>query len=308
MSRLGDLGGTALLAGAAALGIAASQAPLNDAHRHVHETTDVYVLPPPEEVVTMSLGYRAALADVLWADALVSQGLHMQEHRHYHIVGDLISAINALDPEFRSPYLMADALITFQIGEPSHEEVVEVRKILERGTKNLPLDAEMWLDLGSFVAFVAPGTYLTDPAEKQQWKLDGAADLARAAELAGDDSSIAWRALGGAGVYGRAGQHEAMVRFYQRACAVTDDKELLAQCEKLLGKAMDAERRERVKRMKGAFEAAWNGDLPFVSLAELLVLGPPRDVAYCAGGTHEDDPKCAGTWRAWADLVAPPAH
>ena len=47
----------------------------------------------------------------------------------------------------------------------------------------------------------------------------------------------------------------------------------------------------------------WRLDLPFVSKTAILVLGPPRDPAYCAGGAHADEPRCAPTWRAWAERV-----
>ncbi len=298
---------TLLLVGAAAGGIALTREHLAEQHLHAVETSDVYVLPPPEQVVTLSLGYRAALADVLWADVLVSQGLHVQERRHYQLVPGLIDTINALDPEFRNPYTFADALITFQIGKASHDEVVAARRIMERGTKNLPLDAEIWLDLGSFVSFIAPSSYLTDPVEKKQWRIDGAPYLERAAELAGQDSSIAWRALGGASVYGRAGERDAEIRFLKRACAVTDDAELKIECQKRLGAKLDEAARDKAEARASAFLKIWKGDVRYVSLGRLLLLGPPKDVAYCAGGSHEDVPRCAATWKEWAKLIDPVA-
>jgi hypothetical protein len=291
--------------GVAVAGIALVRGPIAAQHLHARETSDTYVLPPPEQVVTMSLGYRSALADVLWSNLLVSQGLHLQQGRRYQVVSRFIDTINALDPQFRSPYRLADALITFQIGTTSHDEVVAARKIMERGTENLPLDAEIWLDLGSFVSFVAPGTYLTDPDEQKRWRLEGLPYLARAAELAGGDSSIAWRALGGANAYGRVGQTEAEIRFLRRSCAVTDDPELKVECEKRLGDKLSKDAKEKYDRRQRAFQAVWKGkdDIRHVSLARLLVVGPPPDIAYCAGRTHDEMPRCAATWRDWAERV-----
>jgi hypothetical protein len=291
----------AALRSLAVMGVAALAAE----HHRVRETGDIDVLPPPEQVVSMSLGYRSALADVLWANTLVAQGLHLQEHRHYEVVSRLLDTINTLDPGFRAPYRYADALITFQVGATTHEEVVAVRKVLERGAQNLPLDPDIWLDLGSFVSFVAPGTYLTDPEEKKQWRLDGLPYLARAAELAGDNASIAWRALGGANAYGRAGETEAEIRFLRRSCAVTDDPELKIECEKRLGQKLSKDAKERYDRREQAFQAIWKSDLRYVSVTRLLVLGPPRDVAYCAGRSHDDLARCAATWRDWAERTDP---
>jgi hypothetical protein len=67
----------------AAIAIGAVRSSLFAAHKRVRERQDVYFLPPPSQLVTISLGYRAALADALWAHVLVSQGLHTFERRRF---------------------------------------------------------------------------------------------------------------------------------------------------------------------------------------------------------------------------------
>lgn len=301
---------TAALVTAAAVAIGAVRAPAADAERRVKETSDVHVLPPPEQVVRLSMGYRAALADLLWAHVLVSQGLHTFDRRRFENLTLLLDSINELDPTFRDPYLFADALITFQTSETPHEEVVKAREIMERGARHRPLDGEVWLVLGQFVAFIAPAGYLKDEEEKKQWRLDGARYLARAAELGGGDSGISWQALGGAGILGRAGEREAQIRFLQSILAVTDDEELKRnarqQLDRLLGeRAEDVHKREQeayIRRLDG-FNELWRRDLPFVSKTTLLVLGPPHDPAACAGGAHAGEPRCATTWIGWAERL-----
>ncbi|WP_438030930.1 hypothetical protein [Sorangium sp. So ce233] len=306
LSRVGrarDALVTAALSAVAAVVIGSVRAPAADLERRVAETSDVYVLPPPDEVVTLSLGYRSALADLLWSHVLVSQGLHTFERRRFENLTLLLDAINALDPTFRDPYLFADALITFQTSTTPREEVLKAREIMERGVQHRPLDGELWLALGQFVAFIAPASYLTDPAEKTQWRLDGARMLARAAELGGGDASISWQALGGAGILGRAGEREAQIRFLQRTLAVTDDEELRQQIRTQLDKLLGERAAEGYRRRLDGFSEIWRRDLPFVSKTTMLVLGPPRDPAYCAGGAHADEPRCATTWRAWAERI-----
>ncbi|AUX33416.1 MULTISPECIES: hypothetical protein [Sorangium] len=295
---------TVALSAAAAVAIGIVRAPAAALEKRVAETSDVYVLPPPDEVVTLSLGYRSALADLLWSHVLVSQGLHTMERRRFENLTLLLDAINALDPTFRDPYLFADALITFQTSTTPHDEVVKAREIMERGVQNRPLDGEIWLALGQFVAFIAPASYLTDPAEKAQWRLDGARMLARAAELGGNDANISWQALGGAGILGRAGEREAQIRFLQRTLAVTDDEGLKQQIRAQLDKLLGEQAAEAYRRRIDGFSEIWRRDLPFVSKTAILVLGPPRDPAYCAGGAHADEPRCATTWSAWAERVA----
>jgi hypothetical protein len=283
------------------------RAPAAAVEQHVKQTSDVYLMPPPEQVVTLSMGYRSALADLLWSHVLVSQGLHTMEKRRFENLTRLLDTIIALDPTFRDPYLFADALITFQASTTPREEVLKAREIMERGTKHLPLDGEIWLVLGQFVGFIAPASpgYLRDEEEKKQWRLDGARYLARAAELGGDDANISWQALGGAGILGRAGELSARIRFLERTLATTDDEELQQKLREQLG-------RLRAERGMSAYEARldelrkiWRRDLPHVNRkTTLLVLGPPLDPAYCAGGAHANEPRCATTWAAWAERMA----
>lgn len=273
------------------------------AHHRAKETSDVYGLPPPDDVVKLSMGYRAAVADLLWAHVLVSQGLHTQEKRRFDNLIPLLDAINALDPEFREPYLLADALITFQTSETPHEEVVKTREILERGVRNRPDDAELWLALGEFTAFIAPAGYLKDPVEKEEWRAAGAKTLARAAELGGGRASISWQALGGAGILRRAGERDASIRFLRRTMAITDDDELKADIQKRLEALLGEEQADQIKRRSAAFTALWRRDLPFISKTSALVLGPPPDPAYCAGGRHAEEARCATTWRDWFERL-----
>jgi hypothetical protein len=269
------------------------------------ETSDVYVLPPPEKVVTLSLGYRAAVADLLWAHVLVSQGLHMFQKRRYDNITRLIDTINELDPEFRDPYLAADALVNLQYGETSREEMYKVREIMERGTRNRPLDGEMWLVAGQFVAFIGPSSVITDPKEQEEWSMAGAAMLARASELGGDDSSIAWQALGGAAVLSRAGKREATIKFLERALAVTDDQELQDTIRGKLRVQIGERQAEQAQKRWADFSRLWKTDLPFVSKTMVLVLGPPFDPFYCAGGARQDEKRCASTWKQWFEIQDP---
>lgn len=280
--------------------VALVRAPLAAQERKVKETSDVYALPGPEQVVRLSLGYRAALADYLWAHVLVSQGLHTQERRRFDNLLRFYDAINTLDPTFRTPYLFADALITFQSNETPHHEIVKAREIMELGVKNRPQDGEIYLVLGQFLSFISP-SYLTDPAEKEQWKMDGARYLARAAELGGDNANRSWQALGGASILKRAGERDAAIRFLQRTLAVTDDDELKQNIQAQLDKLMGEEMLEAYKHRQRGFTELWARDLPYVNKTTMLVLGPPPDAAYCAGGAHSAEARCATTWKAWSD-------
>lgn len=269
-------------------------------HAAANENSDVHLLPPPKEVVVMSLGYRAALADFLWAQVLVTQGLRTSDRRRYNTVADMLDTINELDPEFRDPYLWSDALVNLQTVATTKEDIERTRAILERGTRNRPLDPEVWRTAGQFVAFVGPGTLIRDEAEANAWRRDGAKMLARGAEIGGDKGFAGWSAVASVSILNRQGERDAAIRLLRRTLAVTEDEELrerlLLQLRTYVGQQQeDAYRKRQLELIEIS-----RRDVPFVGKTTLDILGPPFDTAYCAGGKIELDKRCALTWKEWA--------
>lgn len=298
----------------AAMGlIAVSRGPAADVHHRVKETADVYVLPPPDVVKVMSLGHRAAIADFLWATVLVEQGLHTLARRRFDNLFYLVDTINELDPTFREPYLLIEPLTTFQVNGVPEEDIRRARTILERGVQRMPNDPEILVAAGSFIGLMAPSSYLQDPEEAQQWKIDGAAYLARAAELGDDRRFVGWQALSGVSLLRKAGKKREAVRFLQNALAGTDDEELRKQIKLMLDKMTEAEdafekaeqRRAFVafRKRQDRFDTIWRTEYPLASKTGALVMGPPYDAAYCAGGAHRTDERCSFDWASWAARV-----
>jgi len=303
VSRVRDGGVVALLV-AAAIGLVGNvRASLAETHKRVKDTGNVYLLPPPSQVKALSLGYDAAVADMLWAHTLVAQGIHLQERRRFTNITRLYDAINELDPTWRTPYRLADALITLQSAAIGFEEVSATRRILERGIQNRPLDAELWLNLGQFVAFIAPSSYLDDHPELiPTWRDEGLRYLERAAEL-GAQSHIGWQALGGASRLAREGKRDAAIRYYERQYAVAEDPELRRTIERHLRKLLGEEHRARVVTRRRAFDALREAEFPWLEDEDgvYLLLGPRLDLG-CVGPDHQAD-RCATTWRAWAERL-----
>ncbi len=307
--------------------VAAAQLPAREKSLTLKETSDAYLLPPPEHLIVMSLGYRAALADMLWANVLVTQGIRMEQRRAFDTVDQYLAAIVELDPKFREPYRLSDTLLTFQAVESGPEEAYKARAILERAVKEHPLDAELWLQLGQFVAFIAAPSYLKDPAEKERWRNEGAAYLARAAELGVSDPNVQWQALGGAGIFHRAGRTEEAIAFLQRLAATTDDDELRQKVEAQIRSLSDsggmeaameqAVRDAAVEKQKSQFQAflarkplmrkVWQSAYPGRSEDFVMSAGPAGDPAACAGGAsskNADSPQCAPDWAEFARRVS----
>src|SRR5690606_38306020 len=168
-------------------------------------------------------------------------------------------------------------------------------------------DAEIWLALGQYVAFVAAPSYLSDthPEEAERWRREGVEYLRRAAEL-----GQSWQAMGGATILARAGDTSAAIRFLRDAHASADAPELKREIEQRIDRLLSQEQAaddllaaieiEAYRARVAAFDRILAERLPFVRADQGLVMGPPPAPARCAGiGHHEPD--CATTWRAWAD-------
>lgn len=307
----------ALVAAAAAIGVV--HAPMTYTEHHVKETSDVYWLPPPADVVRASLGYRAALVDVLWAHVLVSQGLHTFEKRRFENLTRILDTINELEPTFPRPYLNAEWLVTFQTSEAPQAEVRKAREIMERGTRARPDDAQIWLLLGEFTAYLAPNSYLKDPAEADVWRREGTVYLERAAELGSTNPTLVSQALGGAAILRRSGQSIAALRYYRNIEATVEDPEILAEVRAhiaelvpLAEKEASEDEREEIrqrdeerKRQQLEFQGLCREISPTINkTARCHALGPPASPALCAGFEHALDPRCAITWRDWSRRIA----
>ncbi|HEU5077351.1 MAG TPA: hypothetical protein VFU02_24335 [Polyangiaceae bacterium] len=258
---------------------------------------DVYTLPAPTETVVLSLGYRAALADLIFAHVLVSYGLHFQERRLFDSVGRYLETINELDPKFATPYLFADTLLTLQPKVPPLEHYVMARKILLRGTRERPFDALLWMSAGQYLAYLAP-PHLPSEQQKTAWQQEGARLLTRACELESDDENIPYQCIVAAGMLNTLGMHEANISFLERFLAVNDDPEVRARAESYLRKALKAQGKEMIELHSRRFREAWRADLGFASQDMALVVGPGFDPIACVRGAAAVPPEgCATAWR-----------
>ena len=268
--------------------------PLNAAYLGTKNQVDVYTLPPNGQLNAMSIGYRSALADMIFAHLLVSAGIHFQEKRGFELAANYVEAVNALDPAFELPYRMADGLITLQAKPVSVEAYRQTRRILERGMAQFPYSQAIWTSAGMFLAYLGATGNITGD-ELADWKLAGGRALARSCELAGSKEPPPKQCIMAAGLLTKGGEAAAARQFIERMLALNDDPEVRRFMGALLEQKVGAEERERLRERREQFKRTWVADLPFISRGAALAIGPRWDSAACAGGTA-----CATSWRAWA--------
>jgi hypothetical protein len=275
--------------------IALQRAPLAKAHRATAAGRDVYALAPPEQLVVGSLGYRAAVADLLFAHVVVSAGLHLQEKRLFEFASQYIETINTLDPKFRDGYRFADAILTLQTVQVPREMYYQARTILERGTRALPYDQELWSAAGQFIAYLAPAQLATE-TEREAWRQEGARYLARACELLGKNDAIPYQCVTAATLFSRGGNIAASRAFLEKLLLMTDDPEIRAMAENKLQTLAGTEGRQAALERSQRFEKLWREDLPFISRTASAALGPRFDPFACAGSARREA-SCATSFR-----------
>jgi tetratricopeptide (TPR) repeat protein len=302
LRSIGALVGRLALMTAAAFGVRATRGDLATAFHQLRVTEDVFPLPPPDYVVLGSLGYRAALADLVYGHMLVSYGLHFQEKRRFEFVGQYLDTINALDPSFAQPYRFADTLLVMSPEAPRQEDYVKAKEILERGLAQLPYDTNLWLTAGQYMAYLA-FPHLEDRELAREWRRRGAEVLARACELVSDNENIPYHCITAAGIFDRVGEREAAIESLQRLIAVNDDPGIEAQATSFLRRYLGERAEEEAASRKRVFEGAWRDTWPFVSKELALLLGPPVELPRCAGPGNFGERGCEVNWAAWGRAV-----
>ena len=281
-----------VVAALAALGVSLVQPGLA---KNIHKVKqdDVLVLPPPAELRAMTLGYRSATADVLWAQLLYQYGLHWAEHRPFPDLVRYLDAILELEPDYVNVYLFADTLLLYRVEVGTEDDARTSRTILERGIKERPYDPEVWMHYGQFVAFTA-ASFLKDEHEIDEWRRVGALAIAHAVELGADPD----RSLAASTILRKSGERDAALKTVERAYAMTDDPELRRQ---LLFKFKQLEGGDEAELAITSVDRETRARFGLLSRGEALLVGPGRGAAACAGPESFGRKRCPRDWTQFIE-------
>lgn len=210
--------------------------------------------PTPATAPFVSLGYRQAMADLMYVRLI---GYFNGDDSTGDGVADLAESIVALDPRFQRAYDHAANAMT--LAKSGVDQAVNLRAIalLEAGYKQFPDDWRL--------PFVAGQIYTQDlktddPAQKRAWDEKGALLLDAATRKPGaPQGAAAWVAI----MRSKLGQHERAVTSLREMLLVTNDTtarekllKALAKIESRDANSVDAEiRAERAK-----FDDRWRAE------------------------------------------------
>ena len=284
-------------------GLAGTQPVLARTTHGAKETDDTLALPPPAQLHVLTLGWDAAAVDLLWADLLVQNGMHFAEHRDFRTIPQYLDAILELEPTYAPAYKYVTSMLAYRPMQGTEDDVRKARAYMERGTRERPTDALVWMEYGEFIAFIAPA-FLHDEADEQAWRIDGARAMAHAVELGGAPD----RALTAATMLTKAGDTRGTTAFLRRAYALTEGSGM-EDVHQSIGERLAALQanalRESADATFKAIEERRERELPGTDFGLYLLLGPAPDVFGCSGvdgyGGHGcERPECC---RGWDDAL-----
>jgi hypothetical protein len=292
---------TAAILAASLAGLVRTQPVLAKTVHRVKQRDDTFALPPPAQLHAATLGYDAAVVDLLWADLLVENGMHLGEHRDFLDIPKYLDAILELEPTYAPVYKYVTSMLAYRPMQGTEADISQARAYMERGTRERPTDAKVWMEYGEFIAYIAP-PFLEDDAERAVWRVDGARAMAHAVELGGDPDI----ALSAAAGLNRAGDRRGVIEFLERAYAVTDPSSEVHEeiGQELIALQADA-RRARADQVLRAIEGRRERDTPGLDLDLYLLVGPATDVFGCVGARGYGGPGCARPecCREWTDAL-----
>jgi hypothetical protein len=294
----------AVVAGLVALGSAAGigrvQHGLATEVHEVKQRDDVYWLPPPNELRTMTLGYHGASADAVWAKLIVEYGTHWAEKRDFTEGPRYLEAILALEPAYPLVYRYADTLLCFRPLRGTEQDWYTAKGFLERGTRERPSDHEVWLHYGQFLAFTSL-TFVSDKKALEKFRVEGARAIMHAVELGADVD----RSVSAATILSKFGERDEAVRRLARKMALTDDPQEREELARKLDQLEASAEREAREHDMRVIEERWRSEYSFQKRDGYLLLGPITSPLACAGRGASERPECPRDWNA---ALASPAR
>ncbi len=284
---------TITLVGAAIFGLDRLRARLGTRLNHVRETSDVYPLPSPVYVERISLGYRDAVASILWASVLYQYGEHVGQNRRFAYATQYVQTILHLDPNFAPAYKFVSTFVTMQAVNPERPELEEVERILRVGTTQRPGDAEVW---GAYASFMLYGgaQFLPKGPEREEWRKKGALAGQQATELGytgGGDLGMS-----GAIVLANSGYRDLAVQQLERSYAVAPNEETREHIRQQLERMQARSAIDRLNAGITVFLTKWRSEAAFLDETTFVLVGPRPDTAACVGLTGLD-PRCTIGWK-----------
>ncbi len=112
------------------------------------DAADKYYLPPPEQLKVISMGYREAVADLVWVNAIQhAADRRFYAGRRFPWLERYVDAVLALNPYLLKVYLWIDGTLTYARGRMNNHDWRRAIHYMERGHRAFPRNWELLFKL-----------------------------------------------------------------------------------------------------------------------------------------------------------------
>ncbi len=221
---------------------------------------DLLYLPPPSHLRLMSVGYREALADLIWVRALVFTGSNVGGER-MSWSNNYVNAITHLAPRFHRAYQWG-GLTAIYGGQAIVERSMVDRavSIYRRGLERFPESHELHYTLGMLLLHQVPSTPGYSPLERTHLHKEGT-DAIRSAAAFGADPLVRQYA---ATLITQAASHQMAIQFLEIQLMDAEDEGLRRLLRAKLRELAGSEHSDSVEQLRNEFLAERDATAPYL--------------------------------------------
>ena len=235
---------------------------------------DIYYLPPPHWLEVMSLGYRRALADLIWLRALIYFGDEFENDGAVRHVFNYGESMLKLDPDFRRVYRWIGVAGVYTPKGSSNEFIERSIDVLRRGNERFPNDGELAWDAGATITYeLLPRLGKEDP-RYAQLELEGNEYMLAAARLG---AGPPWLVLTNASALRELGETDRELRHLEEMYALVHDPDVKARIERRLRRLRDQAYAEAFRSVNEEFEERRLREFPYMPSTLYFFVADPID-------------------------------
>ncbi len=236
---------------------------------------DLMVLPPPEYLEPMSLGYREALADLIWVRAIVFAGNRLGR-TDGALIERYVAGITRLAPRFARPYRWGGITAIYGGSGTIDKEMVDrAADIYRAGLAQFPDNHEILYALGMLLTYQVSSTKGYSPAERDTLRAAGV-DLIRRAAEHGADPLV--RRYAASLITDHASSALA-IQFLESQLVEAQDEDHRRLLRRKLGALTSRETVAQIEQVREDFAREHQGTAPYLPEALYAVIRPDARLA-----------------------------
>lgn len=265
-----------------ALGLAGAvrlHAPLSQAREQWPPEADVLYVPPATTLRPMSLGFREALADLVWIRALIFSGENLGK-TNIDAVERYAEAINGLSPRFHRAYMWGAITAVYGgQGTVTRSMVERSARIYERGLEQFPESHELLYPYGMLLTTQVGSTKGYSQHERDTLARKGAELIRRAAAFGADPLVRRYAAT----LVSEYASEQLAIQFLESQLAGAEEEEHRRLLRRKLSHLAGSERVDAVDAVRAEFFEEFAATSPYLPDAVYAVIRDERAAAPAPG-------------------------